>query len=77
MTDKLPKSFQGTLPRNSDMHNSRETRQSNLLYVPEFSLRFAQKLPGHILASLKRKKFQRYPEIVPYNNPRCLECYHH
>ena len=66
LTDKLPKSFQGTLPRNSDIPNSRDTRQSNLLYVPQYSLRFAQKLPGHILPSL----WNDWSKLIPNNLSR-------
>ena len=66
LTDKLPKSFQGTLPRNSDMPNSRDTRQSNLLYVPQYSLRFAQKLPVHILPSL----WNDWSKLIPNNLSR-------
>ena len=48
------------------MPNSRDTRQSNLLYVPQYSLRFAQKLPGHILPSL----WNDWSKLIPNNLSR-------
>ncbi len=52
LTNNLPISFQGIFPLNSDMPNSRETRQSNFLYVPRCTGRFAQKLPKYFMPPL-------------------------
>ncbi len=40
LRNNLPYSFQGVFPLNSDMPNSRITRQSNKLYVPHYTGKF-------------------------------------
>ncbi len=63
MTNNLPNSFRGTFPLNSDMPNSRETRQSNLLYIPRFNGRFAQKLPMYFMPSLWNTWARSFQEL--------------
>ncbi len=51
LSDNLPISFTGVFPTNNEIQ-IRTTRQSNLLYIPRYSSKFAQKLPIFSLPSL-------------------------
>ncbi len=62
LLNKLPNSFEGIFPKNQDMPNSRETRQSNLLHVPRYSAKFAAKLPIFSLPSIWNKWSRSLPE---------------
>ncbi len=63
---KLPSSFNGIFPTNRDMPNSRDTRQSNLLYMPRFTSKFAQKLPIYSLPYL----WNNWSRLLPGNYSR-------
>ena len=43
MLGKLPRLFVGTIPLNQDMQETHTTRQSDLLYIPRYSSKYAQK----------------------------------
>ncbi len=62
LLNKLPNSFEEIFPKNQDMLNSRETRQSNLLHVPRYSSKFAAKLPIFSLPSIWNKWSRSLPE---------------
>ena len=49
MSGNLPRSFVGTFPLNQDMQQAHTTRQSDLLYIPRYSSKYAQKLPEYLL----------------------------
>jgi len=61
LSANLPKSFDGIFPTNSDMPNSRSTRQSQLLYVPRFSSKYAKKQPIYFLPVLWNEWVKRIP----------------
>ncbi len=64
LMNNLPNSFHGIFPMNSDMPNSRETRQSNLLYVPHYTRKFSQKLPAYFLPSLWNTWSRSFPDNI-------------
>jgi hypothetical protein len=55
LSNKLQNSFNGCFPTNSEMPSSRTTRQSRLLHVPKYSLKFSQRQPTGYLPLLWNK----------------------
>ena len=66
LSNKLPNSFNGCFPINSEMPNSRTTRQSRLLHVPKYSLKFSQRQPTGYLPSL----WNKWTKLIPENASR-------
>ena len=64
LSNKLPNSFNGCFPTNRDMPSSRTTRQSSLLHVPKYPLKFSQRQPIGFLPSLWNKWTKLIPEKV-------------
>ena len=52
MSGNLPRSFVGTFPLNQDLQQAHTTRQSDLLYIPRYSSKYAQKLPEYLLPKI-------------------------
>lgn len=66
LSNKLPNSFNGCFPTNSDMPNSRTTRQSNLLHVPKYFSKFSQRQPICSLPTL----WNNWNRLIPGNASR-------
>ena len=66
LSDKLPSSFSGCFPTNSDMPNSRATRQYKLFYVPNYPLNFSQRELIDLLPTL----WNKLNELIPENASR-------
>ena len=64
---RLPISFDGTFPQNRDILNYKCTRQSELLYVPKYSTKFAQKSPAYQLPKLWNQWAISFPENISRN----------
>jgi len=62
LSNKLPNSFNGCFPSNSDMPNSRTTRQSRLLHIPKYKSKFSQRQPIAFLPTLWNKWARLIPE---------------
>ena len=56
----------GCFPTNSDMPNSRSTRQSQLCYVPNYPLIFSQRQPIDFLRTL----WNKWNKLIPENASR-------
>ena len=66
ISGKLPRSFAGTFPLNQDMQQTHTTRQSDLLYIPRYSSRYAQKLPEFHLPKI----WNNWVRSLPQNSSR-------
>ena len=66
LTNNLPNSFSGCFPTNSDINNTRITRQSHLLYVPKVKYKFAQRQPLYALPAL----WNKWTGLIPPNTKR-------
>ena len=66
ISNNLPNSFNGCFPTNSEMPHSRATRQSRLLYVPNYPLKFAQRQPIGFLPTL----WNKWNKLIPENASR-------
>ena len=64
--EKLPPSFRGTFRQNDEFPNSRTTRQSNLLYVPNYHSKFASKLPLYYLPPI----WNKWTKLITENGSR-------
>ena len=68
MSGNLPRSFVGTFPLNQDMQQTHSTRQSDLLYIPLYSSKYAQKVPEYLLPKIWNKRARS----VPQNSSRTI-----
>ena len=66
LNNKLPSSFDGKFPKNRDVLNYKDTRQSDNLFVPNFSSKYAQKLPAYHLPKL----WNKWIRLLPDSNKR-------
>ena len=66
LNNKLPSSFDGIFPKNRDVLNYKDTRQSDNLFVPNFSSKYAQKLPAYHLPKL----WNKWIRLLPDSNKR-------
>ena len=66
LNNKLPSSFDGKFPTNRDVLNYKDTRQSDNLFVPNFSSKYAQKLPAYHLPKL----WNKWIRLLPDSNKR-------
>ena len=66
ISGKLPRSFAGTFPLNQDKQQTHTTRQSDLLYIPRYSSRYAQKLPEFHLPKI----WNNWVRSLPQNSSR-------
>ena len=66
LNNKLPGSFDGKFPKNRDVLNNKDTRQSDNLFVPNFSSKYAQKLPAYHLPKL----WNKWIRLLPDSNKR-------
>ena len=64
---KLPGSFDGKFIRNRDMPNSRETRQSDLINMPNLRTKFAMRQPIYSLPQIWNSWFHLLPNGVSRN----------
>ena len=66
ISGKLPRSFAGTFPLNQDKQQTHTTRQSDLLYIPRYSSRYAKKLPEFHLPKI----WNNWVRSLPQNSSR-------
>ena len=66
ISGKIPRSFVGTFPLNQDMQQTHTTRQSDLLCIPRYSSRYAQKLPEYHLPKI----WNNWVRSLPQNSSR-------
>ena len=66
LNNKLPSSFDGKFPKNREVLNYKDTRQSDNLFVPNFSSKYAQKLPAYHLPKL----WNKWIRLLPDSNKR-------
>ena len=66
MSGNLPCSFVGAFPLNQDLQQAHTTRQSDLLYIPRYSSKYAQKLPEYLLPKI----WNKWARSVPQNSSR-------
>ena len=66
MSGNLPRSFVGTFPLNQDLQQAHTTRQSDLLYIPRCSSKYAKKIPEYLLPKI----WNKWARSVPQNSSR-------
>ena len=71
ISGKLPRSFVGTFPLNQDMQQTHTTRQSDPLYIPRYSSRYAQILPEYHLPKIWNNWTRLFPQHSSRNIINC------